>query len=191
MQKDRSAKCAHWAALSNTSPVPAGCHILGPCHAACDAASRWGVTPLQVGPLFVINPCTGNLVTWPPLTTWPGTSTDPQFWHWYLHGCKARYWLSLLLKLPIGFKIHFLETLNELALHYSCVKVWTSSAVSSECASLLPKISPTPAASERPQGYQGLLDISSLRNHPVPPSMWKYFGVTTTQLMDHPVLAEG
>ena len=159
MQKDRSAKCAHWAALSNTSPVPAGCHILGPCHAACDAASRWGVTPLQVGPLFVINPCAGNMVTWPPLTTWPGTSTDPQFWHWYLHGCKARYWLSLLLKLPIGFKIHFLETLNELALQalFPCKSMnllvgAATGPVSSECASLAAKnISNTSCFGEVPR----------------------------------------
>ena len=103
MKKDRSAKCVHWESLSNTSAVLAGCHILGPCHAASDAASRWGVTPLQVGPLFVINPCAGNMGTCRH-HHWPLGRGQVGILNFYIDTClaansKATFWVSLLFKL--------------------------------------------------------------------------------------------
>ena len=171
MYKDRSAKCAHWESLSNTSAVLAGCHILGPCHAASDAASRWGVTPLQVGPLFVINPCAGNMGTCHH-HHWPLGRGQVGVLNFDIDTClAAKQGFEYLCIFDLQF------TFSQLWMnwHLQCKNMnlllgAATTPLSSECcASLLPKISPTPAASERPQGYQGLLNISSLRNHPVPP----------------------
>ena len=192
MKKYRSAKCAHWESLSNTSAVLAGCHILGPCHAASDAASRWGVTPLQVGPLFVINPCAGNMGTcrhhhWPlgrgqvgvlnfDIDTFAGLQTNVlSIFASLIYNSLSRNseWIGICnVKISISSSVPLLHSTSvQWMLCFTAAKNNSNTS----CFGEAPRV-PRSAKYIQPQ-------------KPPCPSlfpMWKYFKVTTAVLMDHP-----